>query len=641
MKLLCLLLLTGLCLSCRQGATLPDNVRTAAGENSRELQRVLDHYDGDSLKLRAAMYLLENMPGHYTATSQLFANHKERLVKKGRASLYTLNLWWKEAQKQQRDERIELPDAETLTAEFLITHIDQAFEAWTQAAWKDEVTFDLFCQCILPYRFFDEELKVGSRDSLRAIYHPLVAEVKDMKKAFAILQNRVWREIGSGSSSIPYALNVLDMRRQTRATCQHRCILLGSVARAVGLPASIDQVHRWSNYSCTGHAWVSLVTQDSTYTVVGKDSVARSGNPIDASSFKCNPLVRLDHPHDSRFAKRTAKVWRTCYASQACLTNPDWDENATEILRDSFRTDVSEAYGLDGRVEGFAPHSSAREVYLCTFSTGNDWEPMAYCPLTDKKYAFHYLGENVAYLLATYDGDIQPLEAPFILTEEGKRSLIPDMQKRQTLVLTRKYPLTGNFLNNWSTLTGSRIEGSNQADFRQADLLATVMKVPAFENVVHIPNAKHYRYIRFQVAEKSKTPLTEIICTSYGKTVKGKPFCHHAKNLQKCFDHDTYTPITALQAGYSVGMDFGKPTEVTAFTYYLKNDDNFIVPKGEYELYYYNCEQGWTSLGVQTAGERRLIYHNAPTNALFLLRRLDKGNEERIFTYEHNRQIWW
>lgn len=641
MKLLYLLLLTGLCFSCRQDATLPENIRTAAGENRQELQQVLNHYDGDSLKLRAAMYLLENMPGHYTATSQLFASHKERLVKKGRASLYTLNLWWKEAQKQQRDERIELPDAKTLTADFLTTHINQAFEAWTQAAWKDEVTFDLFCQYVLPYRFFDEELKAGSRDSLYAIYHPLVAEVKDMKKAFAILQNRVWREIGSGSSSIPYALNVLDMRRQTRATCQHRCILLGNVARAVGLPAAIDQVHRWSNYSRTGHAWVSLVTQDSTCTVAGKDSVARSGNPIDASSFKCNPLVRRDHPDNSRFAKRTAKVWRTCYAPQACPANPEWDESASEALRDSFRTDVSEAYALNGRVEGTVPHSSAHEVYLCTFSTGNDWEPVDCCPLTDGQYAFHHIGEDVAYLLATYNGDIHPLEPPFILTREGKRSLMPDMQKRQQLVLTRKYPLTGNFLNNWSTLIGSRIEGSNQADFRQADLLATVTKVPAFENIVRIPNGKHYRYIRFKVAEKSKTPLTEITCTSHGRILTGKPFCQHAKNLQRCFDHDTYTPITALQAGYSVGMDFGKPMEVTALTYHLKNDDNFIITGGEYELYYYNCEQGWTSLGIQTAKERRLIYNNAPTNALFLLRRLDKGNEERIFTYENHRQIWW
>lgn len=641
MKLLCFLLPIMLCLSCRQGATLPNNVRTAAGENRQELQQVLNHYDDDSLKLQAAMYLLENMPGHYTATSKLFESCERRLIEKGRASLYTFNLWWKELEKQQSDERIELSDAETLTADFLIAHIDQAFEAWTQAAWKKEVPFDLFCQYILPYRFFDEELKTGSRDSLYAIYHPLVAKVKDMRKAFAILQNRVWREIGSGSSSIPYALNVLDMRRQTRATCQHRCILLGSVARAVGLPVAIDQVHRWSNYSRTGHAWVSLVTQDSTYTVLGKDSMARQGNPIDASSFKCNQLVRRDHPHDSRFTKFTAKVWRTSYAPQPCLTTPEWDDSATEALRDSFRTDVSEAYGLNARVEGSAPRSSAHEVYLCTFSTGNDWEPVAYSLLSDERYSFRHVGKDVVYLLATYDGDIQPLEAPFILTVNGKRSLTPDTQKLQDLVLTRKYPLTGNFLNNWSTLIGSRIEGSNQADFQQADLLATVTKVPTFENIIRIPSVKRYRYIRFRVAEKSKTPLTEIICTSHGRVLNGKPFCQHAKNLQKCFDQDTYTPITALKAGYSVGLDFGKPVKVTNFIYYPKNDDNYIVPGGEYELYYYDCEQGWVSLGIQTACEHKLLYKNVPTNALFLLRRLDKGNEERIFTYEDNRQVWW
>ena len=65
-------------ISCRQADVLPDNVRTAAGKNGQELQRVLDHYENDPLKQRAAMYLLENMPGHYTATSKLFASHRKR-----------------------------------------------------------------------------------------------------------------------------------------------------------------------------------------------------------------------------------------------------------------------------------------------------------------------------------------------------------------------------------------------------------------------------------------------------------------------------------------------------------------------------------------------------------------------------------
>ena len=37
-----------------------------AGDNRAELERVLAHYEGDSLKLEAAKFLIRNMPGHYS-----------------------------------------------------------------------------------------------------------------------------------------------------------------------------------------------------------------------------------------------------------------------------------------------------------------------------------------------------------------------------------------------------------------------------------------------------------------------------------------------------------------------------------------------------------------------------------------------
>jgi hypothetical protein len=36
-----------------------------------------------------------------------------------------------------------------------------------------------------------------------------------------------------------------------------------------------------------------------------------------------------------------------------------------------------------------------------------------------------------------------------------------------------------------------------------------------------------------------------------------------------------------------------------------------------------------------------LLYENAPLNGLFLLRNLTIGVEERIFTYENGKQVWW
>ena len=40
-----------------------------AGNNRSELEKVLDHYKDDPEKLAAAMFLIENMPEHYSYRS--------------------------------------------------------------------------------------------------------------------------------------------------------------------------------------------------------------------------------------------------------------------------------------------------------------------------------------------------------------------------------------------------------------------------------------------------------------------------------------------------------------------------------------------------------------------------------------------
>ena len=42
-----------------------------------------------------------------------------------------------------------------------------------------------------------------------------------------------------------------------------------------------------------------------------------------------------------------------------------------------------------------------------------------------------------------------------------------------------------------------------------------------------------------------------------------------------------------------------------------------------------------------TAESGELVYENVPGNALYLLKNRTKGKEERIFTYENDRQVWW
>ncbi|MCC2599272.1 hypothetical protein [Sphingobacterium sp. FBM7-1] len=67
--------------------------------------------------------------------------------------------------------------------------------------------------------------------------------------------------------------------------------------------------------------------------------------------------------------------------------------------------------------------------------------------------------------------------------------------------------------------------------------------------------------------------------------------------------------------------------------------DASMVKEHYYHLYYFDSE--WISLGEQVATSNLLTYNNAPRGALFLLKNLSKGREERVFTMEEGRLVWW
>jgi hypothetical protein len=72
---------------------------------------------------------------------------------------------------------------------------------------------------------------------------------------------------------------------------------------------------------------------------------------------------------------------------------------------------------------------------------------------------------------------------------------------------------------------------------------------------------------------------------------------------------------------------------------YPEDYTNKIFPGNNYEVYYWNKE--WKSLGIQKADKDYLIYNNIPQNALLYIKNLDTGLQERIFTIENGKQVWW
>ena len=148
-----------------------DIALNASGTNRSELERVLQYYSSktqDTLKLRAAEFLIKNMPGHYTLEGELIDAYNDEFTKKSCIPYFTrkmFNLTLK-SKKEILQNSSKKEDLFHIKADYLIHHIDAAFALLQECPWLRNIPFDDFLEYILPYRLECESLDFWL-DSLR------------------------------------------------------------------------------------------------------------------------------------------------------------------------------------------------------------------------------------------------------------------------------------------------------------------------------------------------------------------------------------------------------------------------------------------------------------------------------------------
>ncbi|MCL1936869.1 MAG: discoidin domain-containing protein [Candidatus Azobacteroides sp.] len=421
--------------------------------------------------------------------------------------------------------------------------------------------------------------------------------------------------------------------------CYDYTVLSTYIFRSLGIPTGIDRIPQWATRSL-GHDWSALYT--------GK-------NRMEDYSFGAEWDTIGYHFHSYQILKdRAAKIFRQTFAKQpnSLAMQNEKGEVIPSAFRDPHIKDVTNFY-LDCKdiTVSFtqAPPPKRKYAYLCNFNNQN-WVPVQWGKIKGHKAAFTKMGKDIAYLPAYYDQDgLHPAADPFILTQEGEiKTLTPNHSKTQTMILKRKYK-TGNVPKKGELLVGGRFQAANKPDFSDSLTVYVVNEIPEIcYNSVNIAFKKPCRYFRFLSAPDSRGgQISEIEIYSeqglklFGRVI-GNKHCSAGWEAGNAFDGD---PLTSYQCESGeqgwVGLDFGKPVNIAYFRYLPRNDDNFIKEGEEYELFYWENYQ-WNSLGKQIgASKQYLDYANAPTHALFWLRNLSKGKEERIFTYENGEQVWW
>lgn len=160
--LICVSVLFGL-LSCSSSER--EQLETAlvfAGSNRAELEKVLEHYKDAPLKLQAAIYLIENMPLYYTYKGNDLDSLYIALGQYADSGIYDKHLEYLK-QFPYRNLLKEY-DAKVITSDYLIENIEYSFKVWNEASWGKSLSFDNFCEFILPYRIKDEPLTHWKKD---------------------------------------------------------------------------------------------------------------------------------------------------------------------------------------------------------------------------------------------------------------------------------------------------------------------------------------------------------------------------------------------------------------------------------------------------------------------------------------------
>ena len=645
-----ILLATACCwTACRPQQTPLEAALEAAGTNRPELEKVLAHYQGDSLKLRAAAFLIENMPYHYAYSGKELRKYHayfERFAASAwRGPTFVRDSLLKADGTFCPDSLRKVPDLQAVKADFLIRHIDFAFRVWRGQPWGRNVAFDDFLEFILPYRVGTEELACW-REDIYHRYNPMLDSVRasaDSADVLAVAQ--VLMDSLSGDGTIcftglfPSGITVgPDLVRWRSGNCRELTDLVTYVFRAVGLPAGCDKMLMRGDKN-VAHYWNFVVGEgDSTYFAsIGPSS---------------KHFAKADTYWDPK-----GKVYRETFSlNRAVCEDLGGDTvNVPEAFRQPLMRDVTAAYAgginhaLRIPVDSLAVSPRENEtVYLCLASR-ESWIPVGYGCFEDDTVRIDNVQGAVVFRLVIYrDGRMISLGEPFELEKYGGAlRFFRASGKREKAVLWQKFKEDFQ-----AHMVGGVFEADNRADFRHPDTLHVITeRPPRLMNVVHLPDSvKTYRFVRYYGPEKRHCNISEL--TFYapgaeGDTLRGcvisPPGVQEGRivnQFHNVFDGDPYTSLDYREpSGGWVGLDFGRPVRIGRLVYTPRNRDNFIRRGDRYELFYATA-RGWVSLGEQVAVSDSLVYE-VPVGALLYLKNHTRGNDERIFEMVDGRQKLW
>lgn len=641
--------------SCSRSSSRLGHALALAGENRRELEKVMARYSAnpsDSLKYRAAVFLIENMPGQGYYKGEQLSHFLEYypVLRKVRSR--------KGSTIEEAVDSIRMKygifdfntleyceDIKTLDSAYLCDNIDWAFKVWKEQPWGKSIDFNAFCEYILPYRV-GNEVPVRWREMYYNRYNGLLDAFRSSENperdnpaaaAQAITDSLTGPKniIFTSATPAPGLPSIGPEAAAWRCgSCQDLVDFDLYLCRALGIPAAADYMP-FRGDGNVGHTWAAFP---------GKDG-----------SLYCQDMGNRTVDVEKMRRLRKLKVYRkTASLNDSLLALDIPKKERADFLKSPRFEDVTWQYAEDfhkklsiGKADLYSG-KKPRTAYLC-MSSRFSWVPVA-------AGRFRYGGAEftdidaetqVMRVAGMENGRFRFWSDPFYITVTGEQYFYHPSDSLQDITVFRKF---SHLQELWlmRRMRGGVFEGSNDPDFTRCDTLHIITELPGRLQVKVRPrNAGPYRYVRYYGPRNGFCNIAELaVLAPDGQQLSGKAI-GTSGSYQGDSAHD-YTsaldgnPATSFdyRHGYGgwVGLDLEKPEDIGWLVYTPRNRDNHVRPGDEYELYY--CDTVWKSAGTVIATADSILYKGLPSNTVYILDNHTRGNQIRVFSYDDGEQVW-
>ncbi len=406
------------------GQSRLDYALSSAGSNRSELETVLEHYrtvDTNPQKLRAAEFLIENLPAHYSYAGTGIYEYYDYAA----CILADTTL----TPEQQRDSLLAatndryanlpnhtVPDAQIIKADFLLDNIDKSYAQWTTCPWASQVTFDEYLEWMLPYKAVELQELDAWRDTLKTrfchgILHmiPNDVEYNTTIKVADIIRNEMLGKINRYGLYERAGLPVLSsdlLPEQTFGNIGDYALLAMLTFRSMGIPAVLDETPVGPRHTAASRWFVLL-----------SDRGCETPSEWDISTVPGWGFF----PYE-----RGPKVYRHTYS----INQERWKyfcESEYSYPFELGMMDVTSKYFLTSDVVIQLNHEGLERIdeeYAYIASAVRDsvatWQIVDFCRISHGKARFHDMGREVMYIVMGYDGDMLfEITDPFILLKDG------------------------------------------------------------------------------------------------------------------------------------------------------------------------------------------------------------------------------